>query len=344
MKLLSILTLAGLAFSLAGTEQEFLENPPYAYNGIFVGRSAETERTPDGEAAFEVTARYGSADLAWPSQLRYNVSAEKLRGVERGVLEFWMKGPAGRSLRLALNSEDFAGDETIRYTKPGVFKMTGEWQKIVWPFEITCAVTGHYADMPRYALLNTIAGDKFLVGPVVLKVVSRKNFPGEPKAEVPAGWRALPESGLYIEPGSALDFRKFADRRPAGSLGRLIVNAQGKLAFERCVLCTAAAGEPRQALDLLLSYPPNSDSKDFAAYRLLNAYILLKAEGVDAASGAWQALLRDLKGEREPLTYLIASSYGDAFAVTKNYALALDSYRAAFNAAAGKQDAFDTLE
>ncbi len=233
MKLLSILTFAGLAFSLAGTEQEFLENPPYAYNGIFVGRSAETERTPDGEAAFEVTARYGSADLAWPSQLRYNVSAEKLRGVERGVLEFWTKGPAGRSLRLVLNSEDFAGDETIRYTKPGVFKMTGEWQKIVWPFEITCAVTGHYADMPRYALLNTIAGDKFLLGPVVLKVVSRKNFPGEPKAEVPAGWRALPESGLYIEPGSALDFRKFADRRPAGSLGRLIVNAQGKLAFER---------------------------------------------------------------------------------------------------------------
>ena len=121
-------------------------------------------------------------------------------------------------------------------------------------------------------------------------------------------------------------------------------SALGKLAFERCVLCTAAAGEPRQALDLLLSYPPNSDSKDFAAYRLLNAYILLKAEGVDAASGAWQALLRDLKGEREPLTYLIASSYGDAFAVTKNYALALDSYRAAFNAAAGKQEAFDTLE
>ena len=121
-------------------------------------------------------------------------------------------------------------------------------------------------------------------------------------------------------------------------------SALGKLAFERCVLCSAAAGEPRQALDLLLSYPPNSDSKDFAAYRLLNAYILLKAEGVDAASGAWQALLRDLKGEREPLTYLIASSYGDAFAVTKNYALALDSYRAAFNAAAGKQEAFDTLE
>ena len=121
-------------------------------------------------------------------------------------------------------------------------------------------------------------------------------------------------------------------------------SALGKLAFERCVLCTAAAGEPRQALDLLLSYPPNSDSKDFAAYRLLNAYILLKAEGVDAASGAWQALLRDLKGEREPLTYLIASSYGDAFAVTKNYALALDSYRAAFNAAAGKQEAFDTLD
>ncbi len=120
----------------------------------------------------------------------------------------------------------------------------------------------------------------------------------------------------------------------------------GKLAFERCVLCTAAGGEPKQALDLLLSYPANSDAGDFAAYRLLNAYILLKAEGADAASGAWRALLRDQNGGRggNPLLYMIASSFADAFAAEKKYALALDSYRLAFHAAVDKQESFDTLE
>ena len=120
----------------------------------------------------------------------------------------------------------------------------------------------------------------------------------------------------------------------------------GKLAFERCVLCTAAGGEPKQALDLLLSYPANSDAKDFAAYRMLNAYILLRAEGADAASGAWLALLRDQNGIRggDPLLYMIASSFADAFSAARKYALALDSYRMAFHAAADKQETFDTLE
>lgn len=232
MKPLNTFFLAGIALALSASEQEFLENPPYAYNGISIGRTEKTGRTPDGEAAFEVNVRYGSAELAWVSQLRYNVPAEKIRGVERGELEFWAKGPAGRCLRLTLNSEDFAGDETIRYTNAGVFKMTGSWQKIVWPFKITKAVVGHYADMPRYALMNTAAGDKFLLGPVSLKVLSRKERPVQ-SPEIPAGWRALPASGLYIKPDSALDFRRFADRRPAGSLGRLIVNRHGKLAFEK---------------------------------------------------------------------------------------------------------------
>ena len=120
----------------------------------------------------------------------------------------------------------------------------------------------------------------------------------------------------------------------------------GKLAFERGVLCTAAADEPKRALALLLSYPANSNAGDFAAYRLLNAYILLKAEGAEAAAGAWQALLRDLNGSRgkDPLLYIVASSYADAFAAARKYTLSLDSYRAAFHAAADNREAFDTLE
>lgn len=77
MKLLKTFLFIGSAVFLSASEKDFLENPPYAYNGISIGRTAETERTPDGEGAFEVSVRYGSADLAWPSQLRNNIPAEK---------------------------------------------------------------------------------------------------------------------------------------------------------------------------------------------------------------------------------------------------------------------------
>ena len=93
MKLLNTFFLAGITLALSASEQEFLENPPYAYNGISIGRTEKTERTPDGEATFEVDVRYDSTELAWLSQLRNYVPAEKIRGVERGELTFWAKGP-----------------------------------------------------------------------------------------------------------------------------------------------------------------------------------------------------------------------------------------------------------
>ena len=276
MKLLKTFLFIGSAVFLSASEKDFLENPPYAYNGITIGRSAETERTPDGEGAFEVSVRYGSADLAWPSQLRNNIPAEKIRGVERGELEFWAKGPAGRSMRLGLNSEDFSGDETIRYTDTATFPMTGKWQKIVWRFRIAKPVVGHYADVPRYGLLNTQAGDKFLLGPVSLNVLSRKDFP-VPQPEVPAGWRVLPESELYITPGSALDFRRIIDRRPAGSLGRVIVNRAGKLAFEK---------EPEKEVRFFsVQYFPTMmtkpELKEYAAAVARQGFNMIRLQGLD---------------------------------------------------------------
>ena len=261
MKLLKTFLFIGSAVFLSASEKDFLENPPYAYNGITIGRTAETERTPDGEGAFEVSVRYGSADLAWSSQLRNNIPAEKIRGVERGELEF---------------SEDFSGDETIRYTDTATFPMTGKWQKIVWRFRIAKPVVGHYADAPRYALLNTQAGDKFLLGPVALKVLSRKDFP-VPQPEVPAGWRALPESELYITPGSALDFRRIIDRRPAGSLGRVIVNRAGKLAFEK---------EPEKEVRFFsVQYFPTMmtkpELKEYAAAVARQGFNMIRLQGLD---------------------------------------------------------------
>ena len=48
-----------------------------------------------------------------------------------------------------------------------------------------------------------------------------------------AEWRPIDLSDLYIRPGSALDLSDLADRAPCGTYGRVIVNAQGRTAFEK---------------------------------------------------------------------------------------------------------------
>ncbi len=116
----------------------------------------------------------------------------------------------------------------------------------------------------------------------------------------------------------------------------------GKTAFEQMILCIASNNRPERALELLMENPPDSSSQS-AAYNLLTAYILLKRDGVETTSGAWMSVMNSLKDERDPLTYLVASSYGDAFLEAKEYSLALESYRAAFRAASEKKELFDTL-
>ena len=118
--------------------------------------------------------------------------------------------------------------------------------------------------------------------------------------------------------------------------------ALGYRAFIRLVLCLAAGGRPAQAWELLLKNPPVS-AEAKADYPLLAAYIAMKESGVKSASGAWLTLLKTLPGGRNPLVYLTASGYGDEFLKGKEFAHALSSYRAAFHAAADKNEMFDTL-
>ena len=118
--------------------------------------------------------------------------------------------------------------------------------------------------------------------------------------------------------------------------------ALGYRAFIRLVLCIAADRRTGQAWELLLKNPP-ANAEANADYPLLAAYIAMKESGVRSASGAWLTLLRTLPKGRNPLVYLTASAYGDAFLKEKEFAHALSSYRAAFHAAADKNEMFDTL-
>ena len=116
----------------------------------------------------------------------------------------------------------------------------------------------------------------------------------------------------------------------------------GSRAFIRLILCLAADNQPGRAWELLLQNPP-ADSGESEIYSLLAAYITLKQSGVGNASGAWLSLIRGGRENRNPLMYLVASTYGDAFVQAKDLSNALISYRTAFRAAADKNEMFETL-
>ena len=118
--------------------------------------------------------------------------------------------------------------------------------------------------------------------------------------------------------------------------------ALGYRAFIRLVLCLAADRRTTQAWDLLLKNPPAS-AESKADYPLLAAYIALKQSGVKPSTGAWLTLLKTFPKRQDSLVYLTASAYGDAFLKEKEFDRALSSYRAAFHAAADKNEMFETL-
>jgi len=116
----------------------------------------------------------------------------------------------------------------------------------------------------------------------------------------------------------------------------------GRRSFIRLILCMAEDRQFNSVWDLLLKNPP-ADPEAKAAYPLLAAYVTMKQNGVKTASGAWLVLIRSLPEGRNPLVYLTASAYGDAFLKEKDLPHALTSYRVAFHAAADKNEMFETL-
>ena len=116
----------------------------------------------------------------------------------------------------------------------------------------------------------------------------------------------------------------------------------GRRAFHRLILCLASALQFDRAWDLLLANPPATPETKIS-YSLLAAYMTLKQSGAEAASGAWRDLVRTLRAGPNPLIYLVASAYGDAFVKVKSWQDALMSYRAAFHAATDKNEMFETL-
>lgn len=118
----------------------------------------------------------------------------------------------------------------------------------------------------------------------------------------------------------------------------------GHRAFVRNVLCLAAAGNTAKALEKLLSGPFPSNQVESDEQTLLGIYVTIKESGAEKAYTAWSSLVKNLKSERNPLAYTVSSTLADAAVAAEKYDMALEAYRAAFDFAPNKGEAFNTLK
>jgi len=213
---------------------------PEAWNGLSIAVNPQI-KTPDGEAALEVTPKYDRDDLLWSSYLTFMAPSEVFKNVKAIEISLWARGEKGTKIDMRITS-----DRKVQYSPTRSFPLSGEWQRIQYleNLQNLCGMTGEkWICAPRLLLGKYKAGQQFYLGPVCLKPVMEAT----PGSEAPASvmntqttcqlseqtgeWRSLDTGKLYIQAGSALDFSPFADLVPAGTYGRVIANKQGELAF-----------------------------------------------------------------------------------------------------------------
>ncbi|MBO7147314.1 MAG: tetratricopeptide repeat protein [Lentisphaeria bacterium] len=118
----------------------------------------------------------------------------------------------------------------------------------------------------------------------------------------------------------------------------------GALAFEQMILSLCELKEYARVMELLKQNPP-ATQKEITKIQLLTAYLALSEDGVDATSGTWKHVMKKIPGQQpDPLAYLVASSYADAFLKQKNYSEALDTLRLAYTVSSNKEEQIETLD
>lgn len=200
---------------------------PETWNTLAASRDASIA-TPDGETPLRLVSDVEREALQWAPYLVFPTAPERIAGAGRVEIAFWIKGDA--SARIALRATDDRGGHL---TRSRTVDLTGDWQRVRYDEAFTAPPRGRAPSVPRILLERYTVGRPVLLGPVsvVAHPAAPDDAPAHPPAEAPPGWRALDTSRLDVRAGSALDFTPFADPRPAGALGRVIVNPRGELAF-----------------------------------------------------------------------------------------------------------------
>ncbi len=231
MKRIKFWAVFAAAFPLllaADYQWHYAERLPLCWNGVD-GTPADTIRTPDGEAVLTLIPRYSTSQLEWPSIVTFTTPAAEYAAAETAELSFWVRGPAGRKLAMRLTAQAL---KNAHYSNTEQFKLTGDWQKLLFRAEVRHPLSGAMIDAPRLILADVRAGDRIELGELSMRILDARQ-PDQTADAVacPKNWQAIDTSELLIEPGSALDFSNLVSREPAGSFGRVIASADGRLAF-----------------------------------------------------------------------------------------------------------------
>lgn len=159
---------------------------------------------------------------------RSSVSLAKGRKLE---MEFEVRGSAPcRAELLAACAET----PYSYLSRPQEFDIPTSWKKHRLTVTITAGNAGRSAALPQIVFRDAPAGAKIDFGPIRITDITGAG-PRPAFYETRAGkeWKVVDTSDLAIRAGSALDLSALTDRAPAGTYGRVTINAAGQLVFEK---------------------------------------------------------------------------------------------------------------
>lgn len=236
--LLATVFLSALALCGSETVRDSGPELPDAWNSISVSPDGQV-RTPDGKETLLVTSGHDADELRWPPFLIYLSPSDAVRPGTEVTIRCYAK--ATRPLRTDWRVTRDAPNATP-YSKTVRFTIGTEWHELVFRERLFDALPDSVIALPRMLFPDIRKGDKVYLGPLSVSMASpEKNAAAPPpagsvapvKVSQPGSWKVIDVSDLYIRPGSALDFRNITDRAPAGSCGRLTVDENGMLCFEK---------------------------------------------------------------------------------------------------------------
>ena len=137
---------------------------PDPWNGVEIAVDPEM-KTPDGQAVLELKAGYGSEDLQWPSFLNFWLNTRRLDNANSVESTFWAKGDSGTEIQLRAVDE-----HSTKLSVARTFPMSGEWQKVEYRESVHSPLGGRWVSFPRIMLWKTLAGQRFYLGPVTVRV------------------------------------------------------------------------------------------------------------------------------------------------------------------------------
>ena len=115
------------------------------------------------------------------------------------------------------------------------FDIPASWKRHRIVLAVTADAGGiGTAALPQFIFRNAPAGAKIDFGPIrVTDATSAAAAPAIREIREGKEWKAVDLSDLVVRAGSALDLSGITDRAPAGTYGRVTVNAAGQLVFEK---------------------------------------------------------------------------------------------------------------